>query len=103
MGDLLNNFFLNFTTTSSLVNYFSVFIIYSILFYVAYRIGKDTAGDGCFFLLVFQVSFNITYCYAILPKDYLLITKIIIGLLPYLVIAGVVFYIDFRKVGKKDD
>lgn len=103
MGDLINNFFLNLTITSPIAHYFSVFIIYASLFYVVYKINKNDAGDGCFFLLIFQVSYNITYCYAILSKEYLIVTKIFIGLLPYLVLASVIFYLDFRKKGDEND
>lgn len=103
MGEIINNFFLSLTMTSDSAHYIAVFLIYFILIFCAYRICTDKAGDGCFFLIIFQIALNITYCVSMLPDTYLFITKLIIGIAPYFLVGLSLIYLDFRKKGDKND
>lgn len=100
MWDILNQ------TISSIspvdfMRYVSCFLTYFLLFLCCYLICTDKAGEGTAFLLIAQVVINGIYV-GILDPNYLLITKIIIFLIPYIICCLVIWYLDYRKVGKND-
>ena len=104
MGDHINNFFIAMFS-AQYIPYLCVGFIYVSLFIALRNILTDKAGDGTFWLVILGVVVNIVYCVSLLPKHYLIITKVFYFCMPYIIIFAIVFYIDFlkNKKGKKGD